>query len=443
MNFIHKSSQECAKSELDIMATPPTQAMILGGKWTDYYPISSLDPNNEEPITFLIPSSNEEYKLLDKTLLHIQAQVVGEDGKTITDTNNKCAPVNLFFQSLWSQIDVSFNDTMVTGPVTGYAYKSYIQRLLNFGEPAKTSHLTSALFYKDTAGEMENFETDPKKDINKGFIARRTIMGNSNLMDGVIELDVDVFKINKAMLNNVELKIKLTRNKSVFSLMGDASCAKNKIVIKKAVLYIRKIRVNPEVMLAHATVLEKHTAKYPINRVETKVISISKGLRNVIQDNISTGPLPQKIVVGLVNADAYNGAIDKNPFNFEHKNLSKIAVLVDGEEMPYKAIECNYKNNEYILGYYSLFMGTNLAGNDCGNGIDRMDYPKGYSLYAFDLSPDLCNDEHFNLIKTGNIRLALTFSEGLDTHCNCIVYLEYQNMIEINKNRQILFDYTI
>jgi hypothetical protein len=39
--------------------------------------------------------------------------------------------------------------------------------------------------------------------------------------------------------------------------------------------------------------------------------------------------------------------------------------------------------------------------------------------------------------------MQLNFEEELASNIIVIVYLEYQNLIEINKNRQVIFDYNI
>jgi hypothetical protein len=39
--------------------------------------------------------------------------------------------------------------------------------------------------------------------------------------------------------------------------------------------------------------------------------------------------------------------------------------------------------------------------------------------------------------------MVLNFDTDTVVNIVCIVYFEYQNMIEINKNRQVIFDYNI
>ena len=72
----------------------------------------------------------------------------------------------------------------------------------------------------------------------------------------------------------------------------------------------------------------------------------------------------------------------------------------------------------------------------------RNDYPAGYTLFAFDLSPDLENDGHFNKRKSGPMRLEIHFAKPLPTTINVIILAEFENTIEINHSCNILFDYT-
>ena len=61
----------------------------------------------------------------------------------------------------------------------------------------------------------------------------------------------------------------------------------------------------------------------------------------------------------------------------------------------------------------------------------------GSALFCFDLSADRKSDENFELVENGNIRLEFLFSERLTDSVNVIVYSEYQNLIEIDKHRNV------
>ena len=90
---------------------------------------------------------------------------------------------------------------------------------------------------------------------------------------------------------------------------------------------------------------------------------------------------------------------------------------------------------------YVLFSGTGKINKDDGNNISRNEYGTGYTLYAFDLSPDLSEDDHFNLMKQGGLRLVLKFAQALAATVTVIAYGEFENVIEIDRNRNIIYDF--
>jgi hypothetical protein len=308
MSFIHQSSLECTKSELDLMHTPETQAMILSGKWTDHHPISVLD--GDSPIEFQIGAATNEYTDLSQTYIHIQAQIIDNSTGAVITNTAKVGPTNLFLHSMFSQVDVSLNNVLVTSSVNTYAYRAMIETLLNYGEDAKNNHLQSGLYYKDTPGKMELLEIDSTKSHNSGWHRRRALSIGKTI-DLFGRIHADVFYQNRYLLNNVELKLRLSRNKSSFALIGETDGFK--VVIKAATLFVRRAIINPQVMLAHASVLEKVTAKYPIRRVETKVLTLTAGVRNGTFEGVSTAALPSRVVLGMVESNAYNGDIKKKP----------------------------------------------------------------------------------------------------------------------------------
>ena len=89
----------------------------------------------------------------------------------------------------------------------------------------------------------------------------------------------------------------------------------------------------------------------------------------------------------------------------------------------------------------SLFSGTGKENRDEGNDIAREDYPNGYALYAFDLSPNLAEEGHFNLAKQGTVRVELKFGTVLPNTVTVVAYAEFENVIEIDRNRNIVYDF--
>jgi len=64
-------------------------------------------------------------------------------------------------------------------------------------------------------------------------------------------------------------------------------------------------------------------------------------------------------------------------------------------------------------------------------------------LYAFDLTPDLAEDDHFNLTNQGRVRLVLKFADALTDPVTVIAYAEFQKVIEIDRNRNVIYDFSV
>ena len=64
-------------------------------------------------------------------------------------------------------------------------------------------------------------------------------------------------------------------------------------------------------------------------------------------------------------------------------------------------------------------------------------------MYGFDLTADLGEDDHFSLARQGSVRLALKFSRALEATVTVIAYAEFENVIELDRNRNVVFDFAV
>ena len=62
-------------------------------------------------------------------------------------------------------------------------------------------------------------------------------------------------------------------------------------------------------------------------------------------------------------------------------------------------------------------------------------------MYAFDLSPDLADEGHLNLAKHGTVRVELKFGAALPNTVTIVAYAEFENVIEIDRNRNVIYDF--
>jgi hypothetical protein len=424
---------------LDLFSIPATQTSVESGMYVDYHPVSSITSGT--PIEFDVNATGEDYLDLSNSLLHVRAKIVKANGDDL-EAASSVGPVNNFLHSLFSQVDVSLNGTLITSSTNTYAYRAYIETLLSYGSDAKSSQLTSALFYKDEAGKMDkpNPLAANAVDKNSGLAKRQTFAALSSEIDMIGRIHSDIFFQKRYMLNEVNVRIKLIRSNDAFCLMSTGA-TQFKVIVTFASLLIRKVKISPSVYLAHAKTLEAGTAKYPIRRVICKTFTIPTGYLDASHDKLFSGQLPIRLIVGLVDNRAYNGDREKNPFNFHHYSLSEIAVYLDGQLHGLKPLKLNFGSGRFVAAYVSLFGGTNKINRDEGNDISRSDYANGYTLFAYDLTPDLAEDDHLNLTRQGTVRLDLKFAEALAHTVTVVCYAEFHNVIEVDRNRTVVFDY--
>ena len=260
-------------------SVPPTQQSLERGRWIDYAPLSSTE-NSDAPINFLI-AGTDEYLDLSKTILTVTGKITKADGTKFTGGGHQTsvAPVNNFLHSLFKQVDVYLNGKQVTPAMGTYAYRAYIETLLNYDVSAKKSQLSSALYYKDTATEMDEVGSllAPRKikirpidgdgnpgteetviintagTGNQGFAKRSEFIQNGNQFVLSGPIFSDIFMNDRLLLNMMDLKVVLNRSTPEFCLMdlsGDPLTKPQvnpKIKLSEVILKIRKVKVDQAV----------------------------------------------------------------------------------------------------------------------------------------------------------------------------------------------------
>ena len=117
--------------------------------------------------------------------------------------------------------------------------------------------------------------------------------------------------------------------------------------------------------------------------------------------------------------------------------MNSISLYRNGNQVGSKNLKPNFTRNEFVRLFFTLLRDTDIYFTNATNDISQNDFKGGSALFYFNLSADQKSDKNFELVKNGNIRLEITFSEPLTESVNVIVYSEYQNLIEIDKHRNV------
>ena len=157
---VHKDSNECSSSSLDLFSLPPTQSSFQKGKSIDYHPITSLSDGG--PIEFKVSGGGKEFLDLARSYLYLKLKLSKADGSNL-DGASKVAFANYPIASMFNQVDLILGGKLVSSATNTYAHRSILEVLLNYDKEAAESQLGCGLFCKDTAGQMEgtDISADP------------------------------------------------------------------------------------------------------------------------------------------------------------------------------------------------------------------------------------------------------------------------------------------
>lgn len=133
--------------------------------------------------------------------------------------------------------------------------------------------------------------TDTDQARNVGFLLRKRRTENSVIFELYGHLHCDIFNQSKYLINGVEVAIRLIKQKTEFCLMSTVA---GTFEISEANLFVRKVRINPSSLVAHARTLAVCPARYPITRVEIKTVTIPAGILSKTVGNLFLGQLPKR-----------------------------------------------------------------------------------------------------------------------------------------------------
>jgi len=384
-----------------------------------------------------MPATMYEYIDVNDTMLYIKAKIVKEDGGNL-GANAEIAFANMPLSTLFADVQLSLNNQQVEGGNRTYPYRAYIATLLQHGAGSKREQLFAAGFAKDATTKFND------KD-NAAHVTRRAWSALSASKEFCGPLHLDFFQQSRYLLGGVDIRLRLIRSSTAFAVMqlqdpGTANVA-IKVIIEKAVLYMRKVHISPSVINGHEAGLLKQNAIYPIQRCEVISHTIPSGSQTYDKGDLFRGQMPKLVVVGLVSNAAYAGDYAQNPFNFQHFDVTRVSLTREGENAVFKPFEPDFANAHCVREYMSLFQSMEYYNRDESCDITLADYVGGSTLYAFNLAADLALTGHAQPIREGNLRLELKFAANTGALINIIIWALFDSKIEITRTRNVLLDY--
>ena len=297
---------------LDYSKRESVDNVTSAGKEVHYLPLAAI--NSAGPIEWLVTIEGNDYILLPSTRLvgrfRIIKKVNGKVVKITKDTAKDIGVANVAMASMIKHFEMKVNDVVVTDSSSNtYAYKHYLECLLNYGPQAKETHLFTSLWEADTPKKFDNFTG------NAGYLNRASWSNES--IDFVMPLMIDFLSIEKLWPPDSTLSFKLTRNTDEFTLLTNVTSQASEtegaaalpitysIEIEDIKLAIRRIQLQPSV---HSAIQQKlnssSMAYFNFNRVVIKNYLLMQNVQSKVLQNISRGDKPSAIIIFSVSSEA-------------------------------------------------------------------------------------------------------------------------------------------
>lgn len=426
---------------------PPTQRTVIRTTETEYRPVSTLAAGSK--IEFNIATAPNEFINFSKSKLYVRMNVklakVGSPSAEITANDWKdVGTVNYLLHSLFSNVEVvvANKETLLT-PTT-YAHRAHIEALAGYSADARSSHLTSALWFENhndrkqiIAPVLPVIQASSSNTENDGpQLSTDLSSGKKFEMCGPLHIDY-AFQ-SRPLMSGTEYKVVLYQNTPEFYMLCPAEYRAS-VELDEVAYFVVKHEVAPEFVNDYYKMLLSTSARFPMVRTEVRQYTIAQKQMEYSFDNVCNSVLPRRMLVALVESEAFNGKYTKDPFEYKHFNCNFVASYVNGVQYPQKAYQPNFKDDLYIREYNGFISAINQDTFDCLTTINRTQYKRNNVIFGFNYSADLSNGVtsagHVSLQQYGNLRLHLRFAKALPEAINVICFLQFDRILEIDKDR--------
>lgn len=436
-------SRIVVSQDIDFFDTPKTVSGNAKTTWVKFKPINSI---NDPPYTFNIPESQAFYDW--------KYHYIYTTWKAFIQDNLAAAERDLIDTDEVSLIQ-GFGDNWIRNLIVSlagrqvfrdnyYAHKNYINTILSYTPDAKLSHLAMTGFYPDGLDPLQ-------LGVNNSFRKRRDLITNGKEAEFIGKLNVPIFNTDKMLLNNMPVTIEINPHTPEFLFMAPTlpQAARLRIQLTELSLYIKRRELTDSLGFSIARALRDpgRTANYQVRHTECKQIYLAQGV-TFMDQTISTGPCPRKIVIAKINRDNFDGRIRTNPFWAEHFDEKAIKITENGEEVPHVSYNLDYRTRamgnyqtKFLRAYYDFQENCGFAFSPLSNGITLDMYKTGYNFHVFNLTRSLEDHREFDVVVHGTTSLRLDFNEPIPAPgISVFVYMEFDQLIKIDNDRVVTTD---
>ena len=318
-----------------------------------------------------------------------------------------------------------------------YSYRAYMDNLLSFSKGAKEQSLKYHGFEQDTPGSFEEVNKLQASNMNNGFKKRSELFCTANYFHFSVKLRIDLANIDQFLQPGVQLRFEIERNSDAFALLSDVGDDVTfEFEMKDSTIEFDKMIPTPDYMNHFEKNILQEPLIYSYDKSQIHYFPYPANVNDLsIYSMFHTDKLPSYLVFGLVDNDAFDGSVSKNPYNFKHFDLKEFYLLVNGNSVPTQPVKLDITSMDYHHMYVNEFLDKlKLKNSNDSIGISADDWTKGSFFWIADLNVDKCCNFHEHNSKGGTIHLKMQTKTALPNTTRLIVYSSSRERMSIDHN---------
>ena len=376
--------------------------------------------------------SGDNRNCIDLNYIHLSlVAAIYEEGRNKIKASDGVGVifVNNAMHSLFSQVELYLNGSLISDSNNTYHHRVLIETELTNQDSKST--------WAACQGYAYNPDPDDKRRTTEWYANRlKQTLAADYRMHFYGTLYVDFFTCERLLLPEVNMRIKLCRSSSEFSLMGQGDDAKKKFtaVVEKASIFVRKVTLTESVKLSIERALLKAPARYPYIESLCKSFIIQSGQNSFVKESIfGTEPI-RRLTVCMIANSKFRGSLPTDPFHYIKFGLTRLEIS-RGNALPIAGTPVDTRNNTRL--YHNTL--TALGFKNGGNGIELDDCDDHFML-TFDLTSSQEASKSLTLFPelTGApITLKLSFNPALPEAVEIYLIGEKFSQVFVNSARDV------
>ena len=412
---------------------------------------------------FTIPAV-DEYVDLNRSYFRMRYRLKKANGNDVT-AGDKLHPAPNLAHTLIKQMTFHLNGTLINAQTNTYAYKAYLETLLNYDQQEANSLLrvqgwfntyTDGSSALDFATPLTTNNTDTSPHAHYTALSRtkkaalllsqeeQVHYQDGNVRTLIFKPHSEIFQLNKPLVPGVKIKIRFYFNTPAFFLNGVAE--EGRLTKDDIQLSFHLCQLSLSAPLYKTLDIARHTkhevAMYPTVRSEIRVFSHPANMTEFNLGNLFQGRIPHQLIVGLLHANSYNANIAYNPFSFQKFGLISIKQLVGGEEYPYETLELNQADTQKDLEGYFRFLQASETWRKAQPSMVTPEVWGGTSCRTLFMFNNVANGAAdgalLNPRQNGDLRVVFRLGAPIGHVINVVLYAEFENVLEVDGNNAVM-----